>query len=152
MFEQNGQPRRPVGGQPELAVRVHRLRSEQHDAVGNLPRGNPADGAAEALRFSDAAQRPVPAAWKLVPRNKAYVETCTFYSQREAFAHAEDFDCELVPLFEHPGPAPHRVRAVLLACADVLGPTTEPESAELRIKREAAYQAAIALLQEVNHG
>lgn len=152
MFEQNGQPRRPVGGQPELAVRVHRPQAEQHNAVANVPRGNPADGAAVTTRASGGAQRPVPAAWKLVPRNKAYVETCTFYSQREAFAHAEDFDCDLVPLFEHPGPALHRVQAVLLACADVLGPTSEPESAELRIKREAAYHAAIALLQEVNHG
>lgn len=46
-----------------------------------------------------------PSAWKLVPRNRRHVETLTFYEAAEALAHAREFDCDIVPLYEAPMPA-----------------------------------------------
>ncbi|GAA5181731.1 hypothetical protein GCM10025771_29330 [Niveibacterium umoris] len=103
---------------------------------------------------SDPATRMyAPSAWKLVPRNKAYVETCTFYVQREAFAHAEDFDCEIIPLFEHPATLTDAARmlAVLRQCVDALRLTSE-SSATMAHQRDQALRAGEALLQEVDHG
>lgn len=153
MFEQNGNARRLAAGLLESAApaTVGRVGAS---AAANVAYRAGTDESSAALQDASHIHRYAPSAWMLVPRNKAYVETCTFYSQREALAHAEDFDCELVPLFEQPEtPVPlHRVIAVLRDCVDALAPLTGPDSDELRTRREAAYRAAAALLQEVDHG
>lgn len=147
MFEQHSTARRMTAG---------------HSGVAALPQtsahvgGDIAANAAYGPGDTDAPVRtgPTPVAWKLVPRNKAYVETCTFYSLREALAHADDFDCELVPLFEQTAPAAElrTALAVLRNCVEALRPTAGPDTAPLRAQREAAFHAGVAFLQEVDHG
>jgi len=154
MFEQNGSARRMTAGQAEVAAYPDAVGHLGLDAAANGAYGDATDDAQSPRRTAGSPAIQRPSAWKLVPRNKAYVETCTFYSQREALAHAEDFDCELIPLFEQPAAAMdlHRVLAVVRECAEALGPMAGADSSQQRAQRDAAYRAALALLQEVDHG